>query len=250
MDLRSKKSRKHSSFDTRGSTCVAEARPSSKMANRKLRIKNKKLLSFLQEMDTLETAGYPRHVWDMEQYPTPPDVASELLIGLELEEKAIEGKYVIDLGCGSGTLAIGCTLLGADRVLALDIDPNCVELTQSNASDLGITSDQLVVQKCDVRDIAAGDYERANTVVMNPPFGTKEQEGIDRIFVEKGLAMADNVYSLHKASTIQYWKKTAAQELNYNVKLLSELQFPIEKLINYHKHNTKDINVHVLKFSH
>ena len=71
-----------------------------------------------------------------------------------------------------------------------------------------------------------------------------------RIFVEKGLTMATNVYSLHKSSTEAYWRKAAANELHCNINIISEIQFPIERLIKYHKHNRKNINVHVIKFSH
>jgi len=40
---------------------------------------------------------------------------------------------VIDLGCGSGILAIAALKLGASRALAVDIDPAAVEATLSNA---------------------------------------------------------------------------------------------------------------------
>ena len=38
----------------------------------------------------------------------------------------IEGKTVCDLGCGTGVLAIGAALLGADRVKGVDSDPKAV----------------------------------------------------------------------------------------------------------------------------
>lgn len=41
-----------------------------------------------------------------------------------------------------------------------------------------------------------------DTVVMNPPFGTKNNAGIDMKFLKMGLDLAsDSVYSLHKSST-------------------------------------------------
>lgn len=42
------------------------------------------------------------------------------------------GESVIDLGCGSGILAIAAARLGAVRVLALDVDPQAVELARQN----------------------------------------------------------------------------------------------------------------------
>lgn len=41
-----------------------------------------------------------------------------------------------------------------------------------------------------------------DTIVTNPPFGTKNNVGMDMRFVETGIHLATNaVYSLHKSST-------------------------------------------------
>ncbi len=41
-----------------------------------------------------------------------------------------------------------------------------------------------------------------DTVIMNPPFGTKHNAGMDMKFLETGIALATGtVYSLHKTST-------------------------------------------------
>ncbi|MFV0337525.1 MAG: 50S ribosomal protein L11 methyltransferase [Chthoniobacterales bacterium] len=40
---------------------------------------------------------------------------------------------MIDLGCGSGILAIAAEKLGADHLEALDYDPNCIRVTNENA---------------------------------------------------------------------------------------------------------------------
>ena len=52
---------------------------------------------------------------------------------LELMESIqIEGSQVIDIGCGSGILSVGACLLGASKVLAIDIDPIAVEVAKEN----------------------------------------------------------------------------------------------------------------------
>lgn len=48
------------------------------------------------------------------------------------------GDDVVDVGCGSGALAVGAALLGAGRVVAVDIDPAAVEATTRNAAANGV----------------------------------------------------------------------------------------------------------------
>lgn len=45
----------------------------------------------------------------------------------------LEGKTVIDYGCGSGILAIGAALLGAKHVICVDNDPQALTATLDNA---------------------------------------------------------------------------------------------------------------------
>lgn len=56
---------------------------------------------------------------------------------------------VVDLGCGSGVLAIAAAKLGWQPVLALDYDPLSVEATLENAVVNGVTLD---VQRFDLRE--------------------------------------------------------------------------------------------------
>lgn len=58
---------------------------------------------------------------------------------LALERYLPPAARVIDLGCGSGILAIAAARLGAARVLALDIDPLAVEATRQNCMHNSVT---------------------------------------------------------------------------------------------------------------
>ena len=55
-----------------------------------------------------------------------------------LEEIDPHDATVLDLGCGSGILSIVAVLLGARRVLALDIDPLATKAATENAVDNGV----------------------------------------------------------------------------------------------------------------
>ena len=57
-----------------------------------------------------------------------------------LERWQADNGSVLDLGCGSGILAIGAALLGATEVLALDIDPDVIAVSVENSEANGVGS--------------------------------------------------------------------------------------------------------------
>ncbi len=66
---------------------------------------------------------------------------------LALLETAVRpGDRVIDVGTGSGILAIGAALLGAGDVLAIDIDPDAVRVAKENIAKNGLTDRIRAVQ--------------------------------------------------------------------------------------------------------
>lgn len=67
---------------------------------------------------------------------------------LELTDDAAARGPLLDLGCGSGVLAIAAAKLGFDPVLALDFDPLSVEATRANAAVNGVPLD---ARRCDLR---------------------------------------------------------------------------------------------------
>ena len=69
-----------------------------------------------------------------------------------LQEVAIEGKKVLDLGCGSGILGIGAKVLGCDKVIGCDIDPLAPDVAERNAAlnDIVIGGDSFKVYAGDI----------------------------------------------------------------------------------------------------
>ncbi len=55
----------------------------------------------------------------------------------------LTGKSIIDFGCGSGILAIAALLLGAEKGIAIDNDPQAIVATKDNAKKNGIAEDHL-----------------------------------------------------------------------------------------------------------
>ena len=57
-----------------------------------------------------------------------------------VERYAVPGQPVLDLGCGSGILAIAALVLGASRAKGCDIDPKAVRVAAENAGFNGVES--------------------------------------------------------------------------------------------------------------
>jgi len=77
----------------------------------------------------------------------------------------IEGKLVIDYGCGSGILAIAAALLGARHAWALDIDPQALQAATANA-DRNRVSDKLTIDLPDKNNLPVVDILLANILLQ------------------------------------------------------------------------------------
>ncbi len=55
-------------------------------------------------------------------------------------KRTLAGKTVVDYGCGSGILAIAAALLGAERVIAVDLDEQALTATRDNAMRNGVNN--------------------------------------------------------------------------------------------------------------
>ncbi|MDE2480216.1 MAG: 50S ribosomal protein L11 methyltransferase, partial [Betaproteobacteria bacterium] len=63
---------------------------------------------------------------------------TQLCLRWLLRRAPLRGLQVLDYGCGSGILALGAALLGADAVDAVDIDADAVQATRLNAEANGV----------------------------------------------------------------------------------------------------------------
>ena len=75
-----------------------------------------------------------------------------------LEKYLRPGDRVIDVGTGSGILAIGAALAGAQDVLAIDIDPDAVRVARQNIENNRL-SDQIQVREGNLLTDTAGDCD-------------------------------------------------------------------------------------------
>lgn len=78
-----------------------------------------------------------------------------------LDGAGLQGKTVLDYGCGSGVLAIAALKLGAASAAAVDIDPQAVTATLDNAQRNGV-ADRLTVSTVARMDATPVDAVLAN----------------------------------------------------------------------------------------
>lgn len=159
-----------------------------------------------------------------------------------------EGQVVLDLGCGTGMLSIGAAMLGAPCVIGVDIDEDALEIAQKNVSEY---DPPLPIEfiNCDVTSLSQQQKLRADTVIMNPPFGTRKK-GIDMEFLRVAFQISkSSVYSLHKSSTRPYIMRVAQQEFGAkSAQVLAQLRYDLPASYVFHKQKTKDIEVDLWRF--
>jgi ribosomal protein L11 methyltransferase len=79
-----------------------------------------------------------------------------------LSQQSFSDTEVIDYGCGSGILGIGALLLGANKVLGVDIDPQALLATQDNAQRNQLPAERFPVVYPDKCPRKAVDFVLAN----------------------------------------------------------------------------------------
>jgi len=194
-------------------------------------MKKKELEMRLQRVPGLES---PRA--DLEQYSTPAWIVADILhIALSLGH--IEGRAVLDLGTGNGIFGIGASLLGARRVISVDIDPEALRQARRNAEAMG----------ADI-ELVRGDAHHLNvqvdTVIQNPPFGA-QRRGADRPFLTTALACGEIVYSLHMEETAGFLKDFL-EGMNAEVFLEKTYKFKIPHMFPFHTRAKKEVDVLLL----
>lgn len=136
-----------------------------------------------------------------------------LMLEFMMEEN-FKGKKVLDMGCGTGILAIMASKLGASEILAIDFDKICYESTIENANLNGIgniktlcgSKEVIPDQKFDIvlaninRNILLDQIERYSEVI-NPGgiiFLSGFYEDPDLSMIKQKAEFSGLKYSRHK----------------------------------------------------
>lgn len=142
----------------------------------------------------------------LEQYATPATVAASLVHAADLHGDL--ARPVVDLGTGTGVLAIGAALRTSERVVGVDVDAGALAVAARNAAASGVEVDWVVGAVASLGLCPPAPV----TVVMNPPFGAqRDRRGADRPFLEAASRLAAVSYSIHNAESRAFVEAYAAE---------------------------------------
>lgn len=145
-------------------------------------------------------------------------------------------------------LSIGAAILGACHVIGVDLDTDALEIARENIDEF---EDPLPIDlvQSSVQALVLQPRFQADTVIMNPPFGTR-QKGADMEFLRAAFRISrHSIYSLHKSSTREHISKVAKKELGAtSAEVLAQLRYDLPATYKFHKQKSKDIEVDLWRF--
>ncbi|CAI5444865.1 unnamed protein product [Caenorhabditis angaria] len=208
---------------------------------------DKQVLWMLEKLE-----GFEKPKIQFEQYATSAELAVSMMEMID-SEVGIDDCLIADLGCGCGMLMTTiATCYEPQQIIGIDIDEDALEICSRNIESTEIE------EKCEI--IRGNALEIRNIfkqpifdiVVLNPPFGTKNNSGIDMKFVENAISICrpgGSVFSLHKSSTRDFILKTARKwEDLEKVETIAEMRWNLPATYRFHKQKAVDIQVDLVHF--
>jgi putative methylase len=196
------------------------------------------------EMKLQSIPSHPNPKVGLEQYSTPSIIASDLIWNA-YSLGDIEGRNIVDLGCGTGIFAIASALMGAYSSIGIDIDEDSINLACDVKDKL--KADNLNFIVCDIDDF--NEALNVDTVFQNPPFGSQKNadSGQDLKFIQKAIELeAEVLYSFHMASTKDFLIKYY-DDNNLEITHIFGYEFPIPKIYDFHTKEKRNVDVIVIR---
>jgi len=198
----------------------------------------KELAIFLSELKVFEVSKVK-----YEQYSTPSEYAADFLWKAYMNNDLYD-RRVIDLGCGTGILTIGAGILGA-KIDGIDIDSDAIKTAKENRNFANRLLNTKLNVRFFVRDIRKLKGLKAETVIQNPPFGTKIKH-MDIIFLEKALEIAPVVYSMHKMETREFIEEYCRKR-GFKSRLINKYLFSLQPTMKMHEKRKHNVEVGLWK---
>ncbi|MFC6953609.1 METTL5 family protein [Halorubellus litoreus] len=150
------------------------------------------------------------------------------------------GATVLDLGTGTGMLALAAALRGPRRVVGVDVDPAPLRTARENAARVGATTPvEWVVG--DATDLPLAFDERV-VVLSNPPFGAQDgNEHADRAFLDQVRDVASVSYTVHNAGSEDFVRAYAA-DADATVTDAFAVELDVDNQFEFHDHESAAID--------
>lgn len=193
-------------------------------------------LDLEKAISQIETHPMPKAY--LEQYTIPSQVAAEILFIATYVYNDIIDKTVVDLGCGTGRLAIGAALLGARETFGVDVDKVALKVARKYAETMDVKEKTHWIA-ADI-DVIQGTFD---TVLQNPPFGVQRKRA-DQKFMKKSLESGRRIYSLHKGGeSNREFIKRFIERHGGKVTGVFPMKMDIPKLFEFHTKRKHSIQV-------
>ena len=181
----------------------------------------------------------------LEQYATEGDLAAYWMLAVDQLDE-VEGKVVADLGAGNGILGIGALLLGARRVVFVEIDEDALEVLRSNVASLGddlADRADVIAARVGLDDLPMDDVD---LVVMNPPWGV-QRERADRPFLEAAFTSAGQAVHLLHSDRASHVEAVAASH-DWKAEAVLRTEFRLPPTYKHHAKRTGTTDVQCWRF--
>ncbi|MES9968927.1 MAG: 50S ribosomal protein L11 methyltransferase [Candidatus Thiodiazotropha sp.] len=125
-----------------------------------------------------------------------------------LDAQALEGKTIIDYGCGSGILAIAALKLGAASAVALDYDPQALIASRDNAEKNAVSSR---LTTCLPDDLPQGRYDLLVANILADPL-IQLAPTLARLIRPGGHFALSGILAEQESALMQAYQSFAAME--------------------------------------
>ncbi|MBD3318782.1 methyltransferase [Candidatus Woesearchaeota archaeon] len=172
----------------------------------------------------------------VEQYCTDPTIAAEVIYRASTLGDVAE-RVITDLGAGTGLLGLGCALAGAKEVSLVEQDREALEIAAQNVLQVKEWMNSEKHHPVQIHTICANITEftgKSETIIMNPPFGTKQKHA-DRPFFLKAFELAPVIYVFAKSSTREFVRKVSLDHGYLMSHKWRYTRFPLPRSYGFHK---------------
>lgn len=185
------------------------------------------------KLESLE--GFTNPQIELEQYVTPPSLAAEIMVNAHLMDDL---HTVVDLGCGTGILAISASLFDASAI-GFDVDVGALKTAKKNAKSLGTYIECVA---CNIENVS---LKKEVTTIMNPPFGIQRRHA-DRPFIATAMNISKVIYSVHSAGSESFISSQCVFR-GFEITHIWRYQIPLRRSYKFHEKDFKYVPVEVFR---